>query len=331
MGIAGGEWGNGWSQADGRARMLRAWFDRRRFGPTPELRDAHAREHPELWRRQRREQAVLALAVVHASRDQGLAVDDVMLDDITEACRRISPDEYHEHTRKVARRGGISWGQDDRDPADVPDAVAALLDAAAEGLCGGTRRSLGYAIRALRADPKGFGHPHHGGWAIGVRTAQWTLGVARKTISDGRWAISHTDREAARSTGLCQDPVYDYPAHPGPGDPAHPSWLQRAHRLTSLGATLRSLAETLPRDPQGFDGHLASVFNAFIGVCAELDLTVEELDRLWAVADGHLGIGPWEQEHVPQAVLEQTTGAEKALEGLAHFLRGSVIDSPGTH
>ncbi|MFF1422021.1 hypothetical protein [Streptomyces sp. NPDC058280] len=307
-----------WQRALEHARLLHGWRVARQLG-LEETRDAYVRDHPEVVRRWQWEQTVLALTSMHIARNRGLAVDDIRLGDVTALCRRLGPDAAGDLLPLPAGGGELP---DAPNFPDVLETVAGLLDAVT-GEEGADTRRLGFTIRELRADPEGFGSPLHGGWAILQRIARRHLDLVGEMISDGRWAVSRADQDAARLTGLFQPQVYTYPVAPAPSEEAHPSWLQRAQRLVGLGASLRTLAETLPRDPQGFYGPLATVMASVGGLCDELADTTGELARVWAT-ERPLPSRDWERAHVPEAVLRQTAATEEAVTGFAVFLAGLI-------
>lgn len=295
------------------ARLLCSWRDERLLGLTLEKQVAHAGSQLGTERRLLQERTVLAMALVYTSRKLGTAVDDVMLTDVASQCRQLDAEQAADLLRLPAGESGKVPTTSDF--PKVLEAVAFLLDEVTKRVSAG---KLGHTARVLHADPEGFhtGMGYYGGWFIDCRTAVWHMRLCQEKIREGQWVVSSEDRAAARRTGLLQDPVYDYPAAPTPGDQGYPSWLQRAHRLVALGTVLISLSRALPRDPKGYDGPLATMMTSVGGACRDLEVTVQELDRLWAGHDA----GGWEHEHVPEEVVVQTLATEGLVREFAVLL-----------
>ncbi|MFJ7997542.1 hypothetical protein ACIQ7D_10405 [Streptomyces sp. NPDC096310] len=178
-------------------------------------------------------------------------------------------------------------------------------------------RTLGYTLRGLRAAPEGFGGPYDGGWAADRVLLGSLLKAAREMLGDGRWVVTAEDRAAISTLGLDQAPAYDYPSAPAPGDPGHPSLLQRAHHVAHMSGVLRAAAARVPRDERGFRPPMEMVMTGATAVGMEAVAT--ELDALWTGTE--LSCQDWEDEHVPDALRQAIASAEDNFDTLAAFFR----------
>ncbi|MFJ1751199.1 hypothetical protein ACIOJD_33965 [Streptomyces sp. NPDC088116] len=302
-----------WQRARDQAYTLYAWHRHHRLGlPEEGLRGAYIRAHPGIEDRWMWEESVLALVFWHTARGRDLSVTDITIADAVSTVGRIT----------------LADLAADRLPTAATEfPTACQLPDALEGVTGllrthasepGPERTVGYIVRDLRAAPARFGDHEHGGWADGHQLLQQFLKHGQQQLREGTWAVGPEDRRAAAAAGLDSPPAYDYPVTPAPGDPAHPSWLQRAHHLASLSVSLSTVAATVPRTAQGFDAPLAMVLIAAAGIGSDVRAPVADLDPVWA--ETPLSSPEWERKHVPASLQELVDAAERAADDLARFL-----------
>lgn len=154
-------------------------------------------------------------------------------------------------------------------------------------------RTVGYRVRELRATP---------GWATGDWKGSLDLlredqAKAWDWLQSGRWRVSPEELSAARIVSGVKPAAYDFPPLPR-GE--HPSWLQRAYHLLSVGTAISEVERTVPRGPDGYLRPLSQVLGGAIGVCAELRVSADEVERLWAREPGQVADPEyWDLLHVP--------------------------------
>ncbi|MFI7104118.1 hypothetical protein ACIBK8_32835 [Streptomyces sp. NPDC050161] len=310
-----------WPRALEQARALQLWHQRRH----PEA-DGQAAPTARV-----QERTLLAVVVWRAAREAGRTVDDTTVADVIAVCQRMAD-------------GGLGNGPlpslGPHDGALPPSGRTAEV---ARGLLGvlrphdggpaaygilPARARIGSALRGVRADPEA--RSEQGTWRDTLRAAQHVSNAARDDLHAGKWRISVHDHEAARATGLAggPPPAYGYPARPGPAEPGHPSWLQRAGWLLGLAPVLRDAAKMIPRTERGTVAPLDLVLTCYAGLAEELQSAVDELDPLWT-AQAAEDSAAWELKHVPNGLVQQLQDTETAIHGLATTL-WSITTIPPT-
>ncbi|MFG2716929.1 hypothetical protein ACGFW5_01260 [Streptomyces sp. NPDC048416] len=177
--------------------------------------------------------------------------------------------------------------------------------------------SIGHLVRDLRATP---------GWTFG----DWagTLDRARNHIDLARTfstTVGAGDRAAIKRAGLDQEPSYDYPAATEPFDDLHPSWLQRAYRLITLAATLRTVTTAAPPGGHFVSEVLAVAFTSNADAYEALAETVQELEQERAAQalvpdETPTPYGDWQTQTVSSAMWKQVEALESLARDLVSFL-----------
>ncbi|MGW0731754.1 hypothetical protein [Streptomyces sp. NPDC002851] len=307
-----------WRRAAEHASMLFAWHQARHLGIDHEDHHNYVHTRPGIERQWAWQKRILTAVLCLAARRGDSTVDDITLSDAAKTQARISVGELNdalEASRQVLRDVNLP---DARRRPDVLASVGHILNAFATDE-GRAKRRLGYVIREMRAEPQSFSlrGREYGGWADSVSIVRNYISKSTTMRASGDWIVDDADRRAARAVTLIR-PTCDYPSSPQPGEEHHPSWLQRAYRLTALADTLNAVKATLPHRPGGRP--LAMVLSGCAFACQDLIPSVGELDRLWS--DTVLPLPAWEAEHVPPTLVEQTVAIEDLVHEVDEFLRG---------
>lgn len=307
------EAGGTWTRALEQTRVLYAWYDavHRPAAGAPA-------GHVKLW-----EFTTLAVALWRLARETDTLVDDVRLTAVAALCERagarlLDPPLPH---LPVGRDGELPPGARAEQTVQVAGRIALVCAAGRPGVPGGALATdtVGYVARALRADPDLPGD--RGGWRPALTGAARVLAQLRTDWLSGRWRPANTDRAAIHATGLLGAEVHDYPPEPLPASPGAPSWLQRACRLAALAGTLRAAAD-LTADP------LTLVLQSHAEICTALIAPAAEVEALWAAGAPAEWVS-WEDLHVPDMLVQQTTETMVAIRVCAAGLASVVADPAG--
>lgn len=305
-----------WNRAAMHARIFFDWEMEhdRGIDSQERIRLVHARSDAEReWADHKR---LTALVLWRAAYDNGLLVDDVELHTVrryynTALSGRLLADGPIPDAARTTL---------DRLTPEALHQVAVILDSHALTDSTklhhvGPRTTVGYRVRELRSTPGWI----EGDWTEDVRTARAYRKQAWQKRDDGSWQVTPADLRAAAQTSPAE-PAYDYPAVL-PGPDGYRLWLQDAHHLVAVGATLTTVADTLPRTADGYIGPLAMVLSGHGAVCRNLRESAEEIERLWAAEPVQpTDLSYWDLSHVPRSLREQTQEAKVLVDELRVWL-----------
>lgn len=280
-------------------------------------------EQPRLEREWAAQQRLIALILWRVAYDQSLLVDDVTISDTALYYGRALG-------AKALRAGPVPEAAQGVLEGDGPSSedlsqAAAILDGHAVADAAvyhrvGSFTTVGYRIRALRSTR---GWPN-GDWATSVELARKYRKSGWESREDGRWQVTPQDRQAA-AAAMPAEPTYDYPTVLL-GKNGYRLWLQEAHYLLSVGATLNAVAATLPRTADGYIGPLAMVLEGHGACCLALRESAHDIEQLWAAEPVQpTDLSYWDLSYVPDSLHEQTQETRHLIGDLRVWL--SLFDA----
>ncbi|MFD8379045.1 hypothetical protein ACFV2X_10985 [Streptomyces sp. NPDC059679] len=309
-----------WARAVKQASLVYEWRLEHGLGLDAQAMINHLAQHPEAEGEWVADRKLLGLVLWRTAWEHGVLLDEVIMADGVRYCTPsgaadLFRDPLPELAAHLPPKVVVGWESRLKE---------ILLEHAAVDLatCHSTRpqRRLGYRVRELRATSGWV----RGDWPTAVDLAHSAIEKADQARRGSRWQVGPIELDVAARVGLNSAPMYDYP--PTPANPDHPTWLQRAHRLTDLATTLHAVSNLLPRDHGGFITPLGMVFDTCAGVFAALRESAEEIERLWAAErDEPADLDYWDLAHVPEPVEQQTAAAEQLVQTLGMYLRGLAL------